>query len=51
MPSLFDPIADERFVLLESDPARAPHDGTRAGDERIPNALMAEYYAQRARPA
>jgi 2,4-dienoyl-CoA reductase-like NADH-dependent reductase (Old Yellow Enzyme family) len=47
MPTLFDPVRigawnlPNRFVM-------APLTRTRAGDERIPNALMAEYYRQRA---
>jgi 2,4-dienoyl-CoA reductase-like NADH-dependent reductase (Old Yellow Enzyme family) len=47
MPTLFDPVRigawnlPNRFVM-------APLTRTRAGDERVPNALMAEYYRQRA---
>jgi 2,4-dienoyl-CoA reductase-like NADH-dependent reductase (Old Yellow Enzyme family) len=47
MPTLFGPVRigawnlPNRFVM-------APLTRTRAGDERIPNALMAEYYRQRA---
>jgi 2,4-dienoyl-CoA reductase-like NADH-dependent reductase (Old Yellow Enzyme family) len=47
MPTLFDPVRigawnlPNRFVM-------APLTRTRAGDERIPNALIAEYYRQRA---
>src|ERR1700761_3368637 len=47
MPTLFDPIAIGDLVL----PNRilmAPLTRTRAGESRVPNALMAEYYLQRA---
>lgn len=46
-PTLFDPITVGDLTL----PNRiwmAPLTRSRAGDERLPNALMAEYYAQRA---
>ncbi|MFZ0500744.1 MAG: alkene reductase [Steroidobacteraceae bacterium] len=47
MPSLFDPlkIGD---LLLPNRILMAPLTRSRAGVTRIPNALMAEYYAQRA---
>ena len=47
MPTLFDPLTlgelqlPNRIVL-------APLTRARAGPERVPNALMAEYYVQRA---
>jgi 2,4-dienoyl-CoA reductase-like NADH-dependent reductase (Old Yellow Enzyme family) len=47
MPTLFDPLKLGPYVL----PNRilmAPLTRSRAGSERIPNPLMAEYYAQRA---
>jgi 2,4-dienoyl-CoA reductase-like NADH-dependent reductase (Old Yellow Enzyme family) len=47
MPTLFDPVHIGAWSL----PNRiifAPLTRARAGAERIPNALMAEYYAQRA---
>ncbi|HEX5400312.1 MAG TPA: alkene reductase, partial [Verrucomicrobiae bacterium] len=47
MPTLFDPVRIGAWNL----PNRiifAPLTRARAGAERIPNALMAEYYAQRA---
>ena len=47
MPSLFDPLAVGELTL----PNRillAPLTRTRAGETRIPNAMMAEYYRQRA---
>jgi len=47
MPSLFDPLKLGPYVL----PNRilmAPLTRSRAGSERVPNALMAEYYSQRA---
>jgi 2,4-dienoyl-CoA reductase-like NADH-dependent reductase (Old Yellow Enzyme family) len=47
MPTLFDPLKLGPYTL----PNRilmAPLTRSRAGSERIPNALMAEYYAQRA---
>jgi 2,4-dienoyl-CoA reductase-like NADH-dependent reductase (Old Yellow Enzyme family) len=47
MPTLFDPIRVGSLDL----PNRifmAPMTRRRAGDERVPNALMAEYYTQRA---
>jgi 2,4-dienoyl-CoA reductase-like NADH-dependent reductase (Old Yellow Enzyme family) len=47
MPSLFDPIA-VGDLHLPSRVIMSPLTRARAGDSRIPNALMAEYYAQRA---
>ncbi len=47
MPSLFDPIAMGDFNL-PNRVIMAPLTRCRAGAQRIPNALMAEYYAQRA---
>lgn len=47
MPTLFDPLKLGPYTL----PNRilmAPLTRSRAGSERVPNALMAEYYAQRA---
>ena len=47
MPGLFDPVKIGAWNL----PNRiimAPLTRTRAGKERVPNELMAEYYAQRA---
>jgi 2,4-dienoyl-CoA reductase-like NADH-dependent reductase (Old Yellow Enzyme family) len=47
MPGLFDPVRIGAWIL----PNRiimAPLTRARAGVERVPNALMAEYYAQRA---
>ena len=47
MPSLFDPLQVGELTL----PNRillAPLTRTRAGDVRVPNALMVEYYRQRA---
>jgi 2,4-dienoyl-CoA reductase-like NADH-dependent reductase (Old Yellow Enzyme family) len=47
MPSLFEPLALGDLVL----PNRiimAPLTRSRAGESRVPNALMAQYYAQRA---
>ena len=47
MPTLFDPLKLGPYTL----PNRilmAPLTRSRAGSERLPNALMAEYYAQRA---
>jgi len=47
MPTLFDPIAIGG-LMLPNRIFMAPLTRSRAGAERIPNALMAEYYAQRA---
>ncbi len=47
MPSLFDPL-ELGDLLLPNRVLMAPLTRSRAGPSRIPNALMAEYYAQRA---
>lgn len=47
MPSLFDPIRIGE-LSLPNRIVMAPLTRCRAGDTRVPNALMAEYYAQRA---
>jgi 2,4-dienoyl-CoA reductase-like NADH-dependent reductase (Old Yellow Enzyme family) len=47
MPSLFDPLAIGDLVL-PNRVIMAPLTRLRAGETQIPNALMAEYYAQRA---
>lgn len=47
MPSLFDPL-EVGDLLLPNRILMAPLTRSRAGTSRIPNALMAEYYAQRA---
>lgn len=47
MPSLFEPLA-VGDLLLPNRVLMAPLTRCRAGASRIPNALMAEYYAQRA---
>lgn len=47
MPSLFDPIA-VGDLTLPNRILMSPLTRLRAGDSQIPNALMAEYYAQRA---
>ena len=47
MPSLFDPISIGD-IDLPNRIIMAPLTRARAGSERIPNALMAEYYVQRA---
>jgi 2,4-dienoyl-CoA reductase-like NADH-dependent reductase (Old Yellow Enzyme family) len=47
MPSLFDPLALGDLVL-PNRVVLAPLTRTRAGETRVPNALMAEYYRQRA---
>jgi 2,4-dienoyl-CoA reductase-like NADH-dependent reductase (Old Yellow Enzyme family) len=47
MPSLFDPITIGD-ITLPNRIIMAPLTRARAGAERVPNALMAEYYAQRA---
>ena len=47
MPSLFDPL-EVGDLLLPNRVLMAPLTRSRAGATRIPNALMAEYYSQRA---
>ncbi|HVS76183.1 MAG TPA: alkene reductase [Steroidobacteraceae bacterium] len=47
MPSLFDPLKVGE-LLLPNRILMAPLTRSRAGASRIPNALMAQYYAQRA---
>jgi 2,4-dienoyl-CoA reductase-like NADH-dependent reductase (Old Yellow Enzyme family) len=47
MPTLFDPITVGE-LRLPSRIVMAPLTRARAGGERVPNALMAEYYSQRA---
>lgn len=47
MPSLFDPL-EVGDLLLPNRVLMAPLTRSRAGSSRTPNALMAEYYAQRA---
>ena len=47
MPSLFDPVTIGE-LSLPNRVVMAPLTRLRAGDSHIPNALMAEYYAQRA---
>ena len=47
MPTLFDPISIGDLVL-PNRVVMAPLTRLRAGESQIPNALMAEYYAQRA---
>ena len=47
MPTLFDPVT-MGAVTLRNRIVMAPLTRSRAGDQRLPNALMAEYYAQRA---
>jgi 2,4-dienoyl-CoA reductase-like NADH-dependent reductase (Old Yellow Enzyme family) len=47
MPSLFDPL-QVGALTLPNRLIMAPLTRARAGDVRIPNAMMAEYYAQRA---
>lgn len=47
MPSLFDPL-EAGDLLLPNRILMAPLTRSRAGASRTPNALMAEYYAQRA---
>ena len=47
MPNLFDPLAIGDLVL-PNRVVLAPLTRSRAGDSRVPNALMAEYYVQRA---
>jgi NADPH2 dehydrogenase len=46
-PTLFDPI-QVGSLRLPNRIIMAPLTRSRAGAQRIPNALMAEYYAQRA---
>jgi NADPH2 dehydrogenase len=47
MPTLFDPLV-VGDLELPNRVVLAPLTRTRAGDVRVPNALMADYYAQRA---
>ncbi len=47
MPSLFDPV-QLGAIRLPNRIVMAPLTRSRAGQERVPNALMAEYYRQRA---
>ncbi len=47
MPTLFDPVT-LGDLILPNRIVMAPLTRARAGAERVPNALMAEYYAQRA---
>ena len=47
MPSLFDPLRLGDLVL-KNRILMAPLTRTRAGESRVPNALMVEYYRQRA---
>lgn len=47
MPTLFDPLHIGPFTL-KNRIVMAPLTRSRAGHERLPNALMADYYAQRA---
>ena len=47
MPSLFDPLA-VGDLTLPNRVVLAPLTRSRAGESRVPNALMAEYYVQRA---
>ena len=47
MPTLFDPLS-AGALRLKNRVIMAPLTRGRAGDSREPNALMAEYYAQRA---
>jgi 2,4-dienoyl-CoA reductase-like NADH-dependent reductase (Old Yellow Enzyme family) len=47
VPTLFDPI-EIGELTLPNRVVMAPLTRCRAGEERVPNALMAEYYAQRA---
>jgi 2,4-dienoyl-CoA reductase-like NADH-dependent reductase (Old Yellow Enzyme family) len=46
MPSLFDPLPLGELTL-KNRILLAPLTRCRAGKERVPNALMAEYYGQR----
>lgn len=47
MTNLFDPL-DAGALHLKNRVVMAPLTRSRAGESRVPNALMAEYYAQRA---
>jgi 2,4-dienoyl-CoA reductase-like NADH-dependent reductase (Old Yellow Enzyme family) len=47
MPTLFDPLRIGALTL-KNRVIMAPLTRQRAGDERVPNALMAKYYAERA---
>ena len=47
MPDLFEPLAIGDLVL-PNRVVLAPLTRSRAGESRVPNALMAEYYVQRA---
>ncbi len=47
MPTLFDPLT-LGSLTLKNRIVMAPLTRSRAGDSRVPNALMAEYYRQRA---
>jgi 2,4-dienoyl-CoA reductase-like NADH-dependent reductase (Old Yellow Enzyme family) len=47
MSSMFEPLA-LGAVTLKNRVVMAPLTRSRSGDQRVPNALMAEYYAQRA---
>jgi 2,4-dienoyl-CoA reductase-like NADH-dependent reductase (Old Yellow Enzyme family) len=47
MPTLFDPLV-VGDLTLPNRVIMAPLTRSRAGDERVPNALMARYYAERA---
>jgi 2,4-dienoyl-CoA reductase-like NADH-dependent reductase (Old Yellow Enzyme family) len=47
MPTLFDPI-QVGALTLPNRIVMAPLTRSRAGNIRVPNALMAKYYAQRA---
>jgi len=50
MPTLFDPI-QIGDLQLNNRIIMAPLTRCRADEGRVPNALMAEYYVQRASPA
>ena len=50
MPTLFDPL-EAGELSLPNRIIMAPLTRCRASAGRVPNALMAEYYAQRPRPA
>lgn len=47
MPSLFDPLK-AGAIEMKNRVVMAPLTRSRAGESRVPNAMMAEYYAQRA---
>lgn len=47
MPTLFDPV-QIGDLTLRNRIFMAPLTRARAGDVRVPNALMAKYYAERA---